>query len=84
MNGYRSSSIFCCFLIFYVLMVAGCATSSILKRFGTLPPTVKEAMVVKVHGSEGEMVNSGIYLNEGEPYSIVPWLLRFTEVRGKW
>ncbi len=28
-------------------------------------------MVVKVYGSKGEMVNSGIYLNEGEPYSIV-------------
>jgi len=52
-------------------MAAGCASVHTLKRYGTLPPTVKEAMVVKVYGSKGEMVNSGIYLNEGEPYSIV-------------
>ena len=71
MNGHKSSSIFCYFLVFYVLMAAGCAPSSTVKRYGTLPPTVKEAMVVKLHGSGGEMVNSGIYLNEGEPYSIV-------------
>jgi hypothetical protein len=71
MNGHKSSSIFCCFLVFYVLMAAGCTPSSTLKRYGTLPPTVKEAMVVKLQGTEPEMVNSGIYLNEGEPYSIV-------------
>jgi len=71
MNGHKSISIFCCFLIFSVLMAAGCASVHTLKRYGTLPPTVKEAMVVKVYGSKGEMVNSGIYLNEGEPYSIV-------------
>jgi len=71
MNGHKSSSMFCYFLIFYILMAVGCAPSSTVKRYGTLPPTVKEAMVVKVYGSKGEMVNSGIYLNEGEPYSIV-------------
>jgi hypothetical protein len=71
MNGHKSFSVFCCFLVFYVLMAAGCATSSTVKRNGTLPTTVKEAMVVKLQGTEPEMVNSGIYLNEGEPYSIV-------------
>ena len=81
MNGHKSSSIFCCFLIFYVLMAAGCASVHTLKRYGTLPPTVKEAMVVKLHKSEGEMVNSGIYLNEGEPYSIVAAAGLF---RGTW
>ena len=71
MNGHKSSSIFCCFLVFSVLMAAGCALSPSLKKYGSLPPTVKEAMVVKLSGTELEMVNSGIYLNEGEPYSIV-------------
>ena len=52
-------------------MAAGCALSPSLKKYGSLPPTVKEAMVVKLSGTELEMVNSGIYLNEGEPYSIV-------------
>ncbi len=71
MNGHKSSSIFCCFLIFYVLMAAGCASVHTVKRYGTLPPTVKEFVIVKLLGTETEMVNSGIYLNEGEPYSIV-------------
>jgi hypothetical protein len=71
MNGHKSSSIFCCFLIFHVLMAAGCAPGYNVKRVGTLPPTVKEAMVVKLLGTESEMIDSGIYLNEGEPYSIV-------------
>ena len=76
MNGHKSSSIFCCFLAFFVLMAAGCATSSTVKRYGTPPPTIKEFVIVKLHGREPGMVNSGIYLNEGEPYSIVAagWL----------
>ena len=52
-------------------MAAGCASSYTVKRPESLPPTVKEAMVVKLYGTETEMVNSGICLNEGEPYSIV-------------
>jgi hypothetical protein len=52
-------------------MAAGCALSPTLERYGTMPPTVKEATVVKLRGNETEMVNSGIYLNEGELYSIV-------------
>ena len=77
MNGHKSSSIFCCFLVFYVLMAVGCGPRYTLKSYGTLPPTVKNAMVIKLSGTELEMVNSGIYLNEGEPYSIVAggWLL---------
>jgi len=71
MNGHKSSSIFCYFLVFYVLMAAGCAPSYTVKRPESPPPTVKEAMVVKLYGTETEMVNSGIYLNKGEPYSIV-------------
>ena len=59
------------FLVFYVLIAAGCAPSYTLKGSRTLPPTVKESMVVKLHGTETEMVNSGISLNKGEPYSIV-------------
>ena len=71
MNGLKSSSIFFYFLIFSVLMAAGCASSSTVKRPESLPPAVKEAMVVKLYGTETEMVNSGISLNKGEPYSIV-------------
>jgi len=71
MNGHKSSSIFCCFLILYVLMAAGCAPSSTVKRYGTRPPTIKDFVLIKLQGTETEMVNSGIYLNEGEPYSIV-------------
>jgi hypothetical protein len=71
MNGHKSSLIFCCFLVFYVLMAAGCAPSYTLKGPESLPPIVKEAMVVKLSGTELEMVNSGIYLNEGALYSIV-------------
>jgi len=52
-------------------MAAGCAPHYTVKRYGTLPPTIKEATVIKLRGNEIEMVNSGIYLNEGEPYSIV-------------
>jgi hypothetical protein len=70
MNGPKSSSIFYGFLVFYVL-IAGCAPSYTLKESRTLPPTVKESMVVKLQGTETEMVNSGISLNKGEPYSIV-------------
>jgi len=71
MNGHKSLSIFCCFLIFYVLMAAGCATVDTVKKYGTRPPTIKEFVFVKLLGTETEMVNSGISLNEGEPYSIV-------------
>ena len=71
MNGHKSFSIFCCFLIFCVLTAAGCATSSTVKRNGTLPAIVKEAMVVKLSGTELEMVNSGKYIKAGEPYSVV-------------
>jgi len=71
MNGHKSSSMFCYFLIFYILMAVGCAPSSTVKRYGTLPPTIKEAMFIKLLGTEPEMVNSGIYIDEGEPYSIV-------------
>ena len=71
MNGHKSFSVFCCFLVFYVLMAAGCAPVYTVKRYGTLPPTIKEAMVIKLLGTEPEMVNSGIYIDEGEPYSIV-------------
>ncbi len=71
MNGHKSSSIFCCFLIFFVLMAAGCAPYYPVKRYGTRPPTIKKFVFVELQGTETEMVNSGIYLNEGEPYSIV-------------
>jgi hypothetical protein len=71
MSGHKSSSIFCCFLVFYVLMAAGCAPLSTVKRYGTRPPTIKKFVFVEIQGTETEMVNSGIYLNEGEPYSIV-------------
>ena len=52
-------------------MAVGCAPFYTLKEPESLPPTVKEAMVVELSGTELEMVNSGIYLNEGELYSIV-------------
>ncbi len=71
MNGHKSSSIFCCFLIFCVLMAVGCAPRYNVKRYGTRLPTVKEFVFVKLLGTETEMVNSGISLNEGEPYSIL-------------
>jgi hypothetical protein len=71
MNGHKSSLIFWCLLVFYVLMAVGCASVDTLKKYGTLPPTVKEAMFIKLLGTESEMIDSGIYLNEGEPYSIV-------------
>ena len=71
MNGHKSSSVFWCFLIFYVLMAAGCAPVYTVKRYGTPPPTVKEFVFVELQGTEPEMVNSGIYIDEGEPYSIV-------------
>ena len=74
MNGHKSSSIFGCFLAFFVLMAAGCAPIDkvyTVKRYGNLHPTVKEAMVVKLRATENEMVNSGISINEGDPYSIV-------------
>jgi len=81
MNGHKSISIFAVFN-FSVLMAAGCASVHTLKRYGTLPPTVKEAMIVKLYGSEGEMANSGIYLNEGEPYSIVASGGAYSEFHG--
>jgi len=71
MNGHKSSSIFCCFLVSYILMATGCAPLSTVKRYGTPPPTIKEFVFVNLKGTEPEMVNSGIYLNKGEPYSIV-------------
>ena len=71
MNGHKSSSIFGCFLAFFVLMAAGCAPVYTVKRYGTRPPTIKEFVIIKLQGTETEMVNSGIYLNKGEPYSIV-------------
>ncbi len=74
MNGHKSSSILCCFLVFYVLMAAGCAPVHkiyTVKKYGARPPTIKEFVFVKLQGTETKMVNSGIYLNDGEPYSIV-------------
>ncbi len=82
MNGHKSSSILCCFLILYVLMAVGCAPFHTVKRYGALPPTIKEAMFIELLGTETEMVNSGIYLNEGEPYSIVAAGRAYSEFHG--
>lgn len=81
MNGHKSSLVFCYFLIFYILMAAGCALSPTLKRPENLPPTVKKAKVVNLSGNEFGMVDSGIYLNRGEAYSIVVagWIQRIRD-----
>jgi len=68
MNGHKSSSIFCCFLVFYVLMAAGCAPSPLLKTSEDLPPIIKDYKYVTIQRTA---VNTGIYLNKGEPYSIL-------------
>ena len=67
MNGHKQYSIFCYFLIFYVLMAAGCAPSPLLKTTEDLPPIIKEYKYVTIQKT---VVNTGIYLNKGEPYSI--------------
>ena len=72
MNGYKSTSIFCYFLVFYVLIAAGCAPSFPLQMPERQPPIIKEYKYIEILGiTDNQGVNTGIYLNEGETYSVL-------------
>ena len=72
MNGYKATSIFCYFLVFYALIAAGCAPSFPLQMPERQPPIIKGYNYLEISGlTDNQGVNTGIYLNEGETYSLL-------------
>jgi len=60
----------CCFSIPLFLLITGCS-KPILKMPESLPPIVKEYKHIKLYGNRPGMVNTGLYLNEDDFFSIL-------------
>ena len=60
----------CCFSIPLFLLITGCS-KPILKMPKSLPPIVKEYKHITLYGNYARMVNTGLYLNEGDIFSIL-------------
>jgi len=58
------------FFVYWFLMLTGCATP-ILKMPEQLPLIVKEYKHITLYGNRPGMVNTDIYLNKGDTYSIL-------------
>ena len=72
MKRQRLFSMLCYFLIWSVLMICGCSSSVLpIKKNGLLPPIVKEYGHISLFGNWPGMQDSGIYLNEGDIYSVL-------------
>lgn len=60
----------CCLFITSFLMLAGCS-KPILKMPKSLPPIIKDYNHVTVYGTHPGMKNAGVYVKEGDLYSIL-------------
>ncbi|UCE33216.1 MAG: caspase family protein [Deltaproteobacteria bacterium] len=60
----------CCLFITSFLMLAGCS-KPILKMQKPFPPIVREYEHVTLNGNRPGMLNTGVYLNKGDVYSIL-------------
>jgi len=60
----------CCLFITSFLMLAGCS-KPILKMPKSLPPIIKDYKHVTVYGTHPGMKNAGVYVKEGDLYSIL-------------
>ena len=70
MKWQRFLSYFCYLFIPSFLVITGCS-KPILKMPKTLPPIVKEYKHIVLYGNQPGMQNTGIYLKEGDTYSIL-------------
>jgi len=61
---------FCYLSVSSFLLITGCS-KPILKMPKTLPPIVKQYKHIVLHGNQPGMQNTGIYLKEGDTYSIL-------------
>lgn len=66
----RRNRLVCCFSIPLFLLITGCS-KPVLKMPKSPPPIVKEYKHITLYGNRPGMVNTGIYLNEKDPYSIL-------------
>ena len=78
--------------LFCLLMAPGCSTAPILKMPKSLPPIVKEYKHITIYGNRSGMLDTGIYLNEKNPFSILAtgtidrkyWKNRFIKPEDGW
>jgi hypothetical protein len=70
---HKSCMAFIFLSILHFLMASGCMTtsSSVLPTPKSLPPIVKEYKHITLNGNIPGMINTGIYINQGETYSIL-------------
>jgi hypothetical protein len=73
MKRHKLFIVFGCLIVFHFLMALGCVTTStsVLKMPEGLPPIVKEYKHITLNGNIPGMMNTGIYINQGETYSIL-------------
>lgn len=64
------SSFFYLFMSLF-LIYSGCSSTSNLKMTKSLPPIVKEYKHITLYGNRPGMMDTGIYLREGDPFSIL-------------
>lgn len=62
-------SVLCLFSVFFFLFTTGCS-KPILKMVEPLPPIVKKYKTTKVYGHTPGMQNTGVYLKQGDIYSL--------------
>jgi len=67
----RFPSWFCYLIICSLLITLGCSTAPNLKMPKSLPPIVKEYKHITFRGNHPDMVQTGIYLDKGDMYSIL-------------
>ncbi|MBW1672812.1 MAG: caspase family protein [Deltaproteobacteria bacterium] len=73
MKRHKLFIIFSCIFVFLFLMALGCVTTStsVLKMPESLPPIVKEYKHITLNANIPGMMNTGVYLNDGETYSVL-------------
>ncbi len=70
MKDRNPLSLFLYIFISYVLIVIGCS-APVLEMPKSVPSTVKAYRSISVYANNPVMVNSGIFLNKGEAYSLL-------------
>ena len=58
------------FCIYVCLSLVACVSKPVLQNTEPLPPVVREYKTVKIYGHIPGMQNTGVYLNEGDVYSL--------------
>ncbi|MBW1753934.1 MAG: WD40 repeat domain-containing protein, partial [Deltaproteobacteria bacterium] len=62
--------IICCLFIYFLIVIIGCS-APVIQITQPLPDNVKEYKTIKIYGNIPGMKNTGIYLNEGDTFSIL-------------